>query len=377
MRLLFVTHYALPHIGGIEAAVDALAEELASRGHDVAHLASAAGGPPALARPRRYRVIRIPAVNVAERRLGVPYPLFSPRLGSALRREVARADVVHAHGFLSMSSVAALTYARRRSPGHPVRVLTEHVGHVAYDNPLLDRTERLAIATLGRLAARSAQVIVTLNSKVHAEMTALAPDRRVLRVPNGVDSERYSPPRANERATLRRRFNWDERPRVLFVGRPVAKKGLHVALAAAAAARSFVLVVVGYTSLPPGAPPNVELLGQLEPRRVADVYRACDALIAPSRGEGFPLAVSEAMSSGLPVVLSDDPSYSDLLIGAEPGVCLLPPDGTTMAAALDELLEDSERARRAGSAAAEYARRHFSWRRAADQHVALYEGLRG
>ncbi len=43
MRILFVSHHALPHVGGIEVVVDALARELAGRGHEVTHVASSTG----------------------------------------------------------------------------------------------------------------------------------------------------------------------------------------------------------------------------------------------------------------------------------------------------------------------------------------------
>ena len=42
MRILFVSHYALPHLGGIEVAIDAMARELSGRGHEVAYVASGA-----------------------------------------------------------------------------------------------------------------------------------------------------------------------------------------------------------------------------------------------------------------------------------------------------------------------------------------------
>jgi hypothetical protein len=38
MRILFVSHPALPHMGGIEVVVDALASELAGRGHEITQL---------------------------------------------------------------------------------------------------------------------------------------------------------------------------------------------------------------------------------------------------------------------------------------------------------------------------------------------------
>jgi D-inositol-3-phosphate glycosyltransferase len=370
VRILFTSHYALPHLGGIEVAIDAVAGELAGRGHEVCHVASAAlrgdeppGGEPA----RGYRVERVPALNVQEGRLGVPWPLFSPRLAPLLRREAARADVVHAHGFLYMGTLPALRLARRAGAA---RVLTEHVGHVHYSTPALDGLERLAVASLGRAAARSAQGIVTLNEKVRGELERLAPEARFETIMNGVDGERYRPPEAGEREALRRRLGWDERSRALFVGRLVAKKGLDLAIAGAARA-GVQLAVVGPGTLAPT--PGVEQLGALPRETVAELYRAADAFVLPSRGEGFPITAQEALASGLPVVLGDDPSYAPYVSGAGATVALAGPSAESVAGALSAVLSKGGEA---AATARAHARRLFSWERSADEHEALYASLR-
>jgi D-inositol-3-phosphate glycosyltransferase len=370
LRILFVSHYALPHLGGIEVAVDAMARELTGRGHEVVHLASDAvrpgeeTGPPP---PVPYRVVRLRALNTAEARLGAPYPLFGPRLLRELRRELARADVVHAHGFLYMNAVGALRMARVPA------VLTEHVGHVHYESALLDRAEAAAIATIGRAAARAADAIVYINDKVREELERLAPGARLERIENGVDTDAYRPPEPGERERLRAELGWDERPRALFVGRLVAKKGVDLALAAAAAgAGRFELVIVGPGQLPPAAPPNVTATGPLPPARVAELYRAADAFLLPSRGEGFPLTVQEAMASALPVILADDPAYPEHLDGAGAGATLLAPNPESMAQAVLQAARDPA----AGEAAAQHARTRFSWHTAADAHERLYRELR-
>ena len=389
MRILLASHYALPHLGGIEVAVDAVARELAAAGHEVCHVASAArragegeDGPPGerlpptpaerLPPPPGYRIVRVPALNAAEARLGVPYPLFAPGLARVLRREVARADVVHAHGVLYQSAALALWLARR-APHAPVRAATEHVGHVDYASPLLDGVQRLAFATLGRAAARSAEGIVVLNGKVEAELRALAPAAEVVHIHNGVDGTRYRPPAPGERAALRARLGWDDRPRVLFVGRLVAKKGLEHALAAAGvAAGAWELVVAGPGKPPPHPTGAARLLGAVAPHAVAELYRAADAFLLPSRGEGFPITAQEAMASGLPVVLADEPGYAPHVDGAGRGVRLAPTDPALLAAAVAAALTDPE----AGDLAAVHARRAFSWARAAGEHEALWERLR-
>jgi glycosyltransferase involved in cell wall biosynthesis len=339
------------------AVVDALARALGARGHDVVHLASAAtAGAPGPA-PQGYRIVRIPAVNALER-AHVPYPLFAPSLIGALRREIAAADVVHAHGLLYMSAAAAVLL-----PGRAPRVVTEHVGHVPYASRALDRLQAAAFATIGRAAARRADALVALNAKVDAELARLAPGVPRVRIRNGVDTERYRPPAPGERDALRRELGWDDGvPRALFVGRLVEKKGLGVALAAAqASGGAFRLVVVG-----PGRPPaGADVLGALPPERVAQLYRAADAFLLPSRGEGFPVTAQEAMASGLPVVLGDDPAYAEYVAGAGAGARLAPPEPRALADAVRGVLG-------AGAAAAAHARTAFSWAAAAEAHERLY-----
>jgi D-inositol-3-phosphate glycosyltransferase len=374
LRILFTSHYALPHLGGIETAIDAVARELARRGHEVTHVAA---GPrrrdASLAWPERatpYRVVTVPALNGLEERFGVPWPVFSPRLLGVLRREVARADAVHAHGFLYMPTPAALALARR-STRRPARVLTEHVGRVGYESPAIDALERGAVATLGRAGARMAQAVVVLNDKVRAEVERLAPGRPTVRILNGVDCGRYRPAGVDERRGLRARLGWDERPRALFVGRLVAKKGVHLAVAGAARA-GWELTVAGPGRLAP-AMNGVEVLGPQPPERVAELYRAADAFVLPSRGEGFPTTAQEALASGLPVVLAEDASYGPYVEGAGPAVRLAAPTAEAVAEALMALARDGDYRAQAAEAAVAHARRRFSWRRAAEEHERLYE----
>jgi D-inositol-3-phosphate glycosyltransferase len=376
VRILFVAHYALPHVGGIETTLDAVATALVERGHDVSYLASAARRPAERASPlpeRAYRRVLLPALNAAEERAGAPYPVFGPGLARAASREVARADVVHAHGFLYMGTLAALAAAGRH--GVPA-VLSEHVGHVPYSSAVLDRAQAAAIRTLGRWSLRRADAVLALNENVRAQALGLAPGARVEIVANGVDLGRFRPAEDDgERARLRAELGWDDRPRVLFVGRRVAKKGLDLAMAATeAAAGAFELVVAG-TETGSTAPAGVEVLGHLDPERMPELMRAADALLLPSRGEGFPVAVQEAMASGLPVVLADDPVYRDRLDGAGAGAVAAALDAPSLAAATTDLVSDPQRLAAASRSAVEHARRRFGFDQVLESLERLYAEL--
>ncbi len=145
------------------------------------------------------------------------------------------------------------------------------------------------------------------------------PRDRVHVVPIGVDSELFSPEGAKFPLRTQRRF------RFLFVGGTIARKGIDVLLDAYVGAfrpDDDVCLVVKSTgsgsfykgqcadelirqlSQAPGAP-EIELIDDdLAPKDIAALYRSCDVLVHPYRGEGFALPVAEAMAAGLPVVVT-------------------------------------------------------------------------
>jgi len=122
-------------------------------------------------------------------------------------------------------------------------------------------------------------------------------------------------------------------------------------------------------------PPGVELLGAQPPEAVADLYRAADVFVLPSRGEGFPFTAQEALASGLPIVLGDDPAYAQHLRGAGPAARLVPPNPDAVATAIQDVVRSPDERESAARAAAEHARRNFSWERATDEHERLYGAL--
>jgi glycosyltransferase involved in cell wall biosynthesis len=353
-----------------------MALELGRAGHEVVHVAASAGADAGAARVGdAYTVVRVPALNVLESRWEVPVPVPSPAAAAVLGREIRRADVVHAHGFLYPASLGALLGAAALRARAPVRVLTEHVGHVPYPSPLLDRVERGAIATLGRLALRAAQAVVVYNDRVEREIGALGSGRPVHYIRNGVDTGAFRPPGPGEREAIRRELGWDERPRALLVGRLVAKKGVDLALAATAtAAGGFALALVGPGD-PGPLPPHAELLGTLPREQVARLYRAADLLLLPSVGEGFPVTAQEALASGLPVILRAAPDYDRFAGDAGDALLFVDGDPAALAEAAVRVGADREAAGRRTDAAVALARRRFSWPAAVEAHLALYAAL--
>src|SRR5256885_13335215 len=148
LRIVLVSQFALPKICGIATIVDQIARRLTAAGHDVTHLASSWGRNGAGTLELPYKLITVPAWNPLEPRLGVPYPAFAPvKLWRTLNALLDSADVYHAHGFLSQTSTLGFFMAHKRP--NVASVLTEHVAHVPFVNPVINFTERVAIRTVG------------------------------------------------------------------------------------------------------------------------------------------------------------------------------------------------------------------------------------
>lgn len=85
---------------------------------------------------------------------------------------------------------------------------------------------------------------------------------------------------------------------------------------------------------------NIRVMGKTS--HIDDVYAASDIICMPSRDEGFPLALTEAMAAGLPAVgFSDSTGVSDIIEDGVDGF-LVPRSEKNLAGALKKLMDDRE-----------------------------------
>ncbi|WP_035845639.1 glycosyltransferase family 4 protein [Kitasatospora azatica] len=370
-RVLLVSHYYPPHLGGIENVVHQEALRLAALGAEVTVLTS--GQRSEESRADGVRVVRVAAWNGFEQRAGVPFPVLSPALLPAALRWARWADAVHLHDCLYLTSWAAgLAAALTRTP----HLVTQHVGLVEHPSPLVRAVQRAVYAVAGRALLRRARRVLTLNASVADFVQAFgARPERVRHLPNGVDTALFRPAdSAEERRLDRERFGLPaDRPLVLFAGRLVPKKGYQLLLEAHQPA-AYDLVFAGDGDAGPLRDrAGVHHLGTLAPAELARVYRACDVFALPSTAEGFPLTVQEAMASGLPVVTTDDPGYAPYELDREQ-LRLLPRAVEPLRAALAELTADPQLRARMGSYSHRYASSAFGWPQHAERLLEYYRG---
>jgi D-inositol-3-phosphate glycosyltransferase len=360
LRVLLVSANYRPSVGGIEQYVDNLAHGLAARGHAVTVAACRTDGAAREEQEGNVRIIRLPATDVLDDRLNVPYPVPEPFAAwQTLRRLVAAADIVHPHDAIYATSVLSLVLARRKDVSS---VLTQHVAFVPQRNLALNASQRAAIATLGR-SARLATRVVAYNPAVADWAKTTWGLSEVPVLPPGVP-EAPNVDRDQVRGELGLPL---DRFIALFVGRDVPKKGLDVFLGAGDPTYELLAV----TDRPPStAPPGTRILPFLEPARFRELLACVDAFVLPSEGEGFPLALQEALVTGLPCIVTPGPGYEHYLRDDEAILVDPSPDAIRAAVhrlATDELLwsQLSSRAREAGG-------REFGIDRFVDAYEQLY-----
>jgi glycosyltransferase involved in cell wall biosynthesis len=102
-------------------------------------------------------------------------------------------------------------------------------------------------------------------------------------------------------------------------------------------------------------------------------YERLDAFVLPSRNEGVPGAVREAMASGLPVVATDVGGTRDVVRDGETGILIEPDDDAALADAVRSLLADPEWARGLGSAGRALVRERFPVTTYVDRYESFLE----
>lgn len=186
--------------------------------------------------------------------------------------------------------------------------------------------------------------------------------RRSAVVPNGVDTERFRPATAEERAAARQPLGLGDAFTVMTVARLEPLKGVDTLIRAAArSAAKPVLLIVGDATGFSGGQAYADGLKDLASELSVDarflgtrtdvneLLWAADAFGLASRWEAFGLVLAEASASGLPVVASDTGGCSEV-VDASSGVLVKAEDEAGFAAAFDRLAEDPSVRSRLGDA---------------------------
>ncbi len=376
LRILVCNNLFPPHVrGGAEIVAERQARALAGLGHEVRVLAG-----------------RLEKGGPFSGRAGVtwvdlePGDLLSVAPNERARRafrslaKTFRPDVVHFHNLQGLSPRLAADCARLRLPSvltlHDYWAICFKTRMVKNDGTLCRRSGIDCLACQEMLhgapplpsPVRNGHVLADLRhvdrflacSRYLAQRLVESglPADRVVVQPPGIDLEAF-PDCSVERLDAgggsgsRRDFT------VGYVGQLAEHKGVDVLLRAIALGAEARLVLVGAgpdgerlrgLARELGIAGRVDLVGRVDHRRIAEVYRRFDAVAVPSLwAENSPLVIAEAMASGLPVIASDLGGSGELVADGETGYLVPPGDPRALAERIERLRLSPELWRRLGA----------------------------
>lgn len=253
-------------------------------------------------------------------------------------------------------------------------------GPVSTDAPVVALAHQVPGEVLGGGASpaevsalRSAAVVVTVAGWLAERLRKLTPVPTEV-IPPGRDGAWASDGPDRDADTI------------LCVGNAVPGKGLPEAVEAflAAALDDATLVMVGDLGWDSneadrlrrearGAPDRVRVEGAVPAEELAERYRRARFLVSASRYEGWPIAVAEAMASGLPVVGFDVPGMRELVRPGVDGVLVAAGDTGSLGAAIAEVWSDPEAGRRMGASGRRRALAWPTWEETGRRFAALVD----
>jgi glycosyltransferase involved in cell wall biosynthesis len=356
-RIVQVSAFYPPHLGGQESVVQQLSLALDKAGAEISVVSSRL--PATTGEPDAIPVKRLSAREIA-------HTPVMPGLPLALTRR-ARSAVFHLHtGQAFVPETVALVSGLLRRPyiSH-IHLLVRPSGRFGRLLPIYQRV------VLGVVLRRSAAVVCLTETMRQEVISAFGvASEQAIVIPNGVGNEWYIGARRAARPG-----------KILFVGRLSAQKNLAVVIQALADLPHAELTVIGDGEELPTLEAlvsslgltNVTFVGRQGPDEIRRAMLQSAVLVLPSTHEGMPLVVLEACAAGLPVVASDIPELREAGLAGR----LVPPnDPAAWVATLGGILGDDSALEEMSKEGVRRARNQ-SWEHVATQWMDLYDLILG
>ncbi len=370
MRVLHVVDSL--DVGGTESQMVQVAQRLDPRFFEVTVATLRAGGPlTEVLEKAEIRIIEFPKRRTMLS-FQAAYQLI--RMAWFIRRE--RIDVIHAHDlWANLMAVPAAWLARA-----PVIISSQrNLATLWWYMP----SRKKVIRRVHRMATR-----VIANSEAGRELLIKEfeiPSKHVQVLYNGVDFEQlsrihgdrrrlFSSLKANAKLVINvANMNSDVKGHAVLI---------EAALTICDAIPEATFVLIGDGPLRPHLEEKVRKLGLQRHflflgRRedVPDILSCGDVFVFPSLAEGLPNSVLEAAAAGLPIVATTAGGIPEVLEDGISGLLVQPRDPRALGAAILQIFNQPELARRLGYAAQERVRIQFSFARLVEDLCHLYKGL--
>ena len=289
-------------------------------------------------------------------------------------------DVFHAHDWLVADAGIGLKHVFRK----PL-LATIHSTEIGRRNGIHYDYERMIHGTEAWLTYEAWRVICCSDYMVsHVKWAFGLPGDKLVMVPNGVNADVYAKAEKDDLSQFRSRFALPEEKIVLYVGRLVHEKGVHVLVNAIPKVlekvnAKFVIVGNGYmkeqlSNLVKniGLAHKVLFTGFVDDETLRRLQKCADVSAVPSLFEPFGIVALEAMAAKSPVVVSDTGGLSEIVEHDVTGVKVYPNNPDSLAWGITKVLLDETYANRIRRNASKKVEEKYDWDKIAQQTKAVY-----
>jgi len=308
--------------------------------------------------------------------------------------------------FLKVSSLARKLYEKfnfdvihsSECEGNYQHIITAHscvrgaYEKLKWNNILVDAIRRIRpFVVLGLklemliYAKRKYNKIIAVSKGVKDELIHYynLPSEDIVVIPNGVDLEEFKPDKEKRRKIRETYGIADDEVVLMFSGYEFRRKGLEYIIKVLPQVKEDVkLLVVGKDNPEPykklaskfGVSNKIIFTGFVPD--ISEYYAASDVFVFPTLYEPFGLVITEALASGLPVIVSEFAGATDIMNDGREGLLLKNPINPKEIAEKVNILVEDENLRNQMSRNARKTAEKYSWDIIAEKTLKVYEGLR-
>jgi rhamnosyl/mannosyltransferase len=382
MRIVHITPYFPPHVGGTETLVYEIASWQSKLGHSVIVLTSHSPTEAPLneTTSNGVHVLRLPTKEILER------PVCWG-IGNALSG-IGRLDIINLWTPFPMADIATIRCARKREVPLVTTYVMDAIMNDVWGSRLLARAgTRFYNQFQTSFVVRKSSLVISLNRTYARKSRFLSqvPRDKIRISYQGTDTDRFLPRKSVYGPLMQ--FKTAGCVILLALGRLVPYKGLDVLMRAfkeVSESRENVYLAIGgkgplerelmRLSRSLNLVDRIGFLGYVPDQDLVDLINTSDIVVSSSVTdlENVPIAILDAMACGKPVIVSDVGGARDQVENGRVGIVVPPKRIDKLASAMERLIDDEGLREQYGRQARKYAE-SISWSKIAKGALGIYE----
>jgi glycosyltransferase involved in cell wall biosynthesis len=380
LKILIAYQY-LSFKGGIEEVILNQSKYLKEKGYHIEILTSKFGPNEPLITQDGITIHRIPSFNLIYTLFGIPFaiPYLDPFNIIKIKNIIQKSDIVKIHGHPYFSSFIYTVISKALNK--PI-ILTQHNTNIQSNSRIINFVYFLFDQTIGRFNLNAASKIIAVSNETRKYVETLTRDKhKIETIYNGVDIQKFNI--TGDKTLLRSKYRIPKDKFIcLTVRRLTFKNGIEMFLNVAKRSdQDKTLFLLGGTGpdksrieryIASNKINNVRLLGFIRDEDLPSYYELSDLFLLPSiQGEGFPMVVLEAFSSGLPVVATKSGGQIEIIHNDKTGYMVNINDDIEMGNVINTYKQNPELLLSMSKNCREFIVDNLSWRQNIMKYISV------